>query len=282
MKKAMPIAVPPESQKVERKKSLGEWKEIVETCAAMATAKGGRIFVGVAPDGAIHGVQVGKGSLEDLANKIAQNTNPRQTPAIAVVEHGDKTLIEVSVVESQFKPAYAFDRPYRRVGRTNQRLSQEEAMHIYLGSRGLTWDQTPMPDATLDDIDPESVRRFLRVARTARAWDVNEETPTDQVLRQLGLLRGKDLTVAGVLLFGRRPQQFLTQAVVRCGRFKGIEAVHFLDMDAVQPRGIPIQAGGEEIRTGAGQVEVAGRPTAREVQGAFLADLRTGHQAGRL
>jgi len=42
---------PPESERVECKQSLGEWKEIVETCAAFATAQGWTIYVGVASDG---------------------------------------------------------------------------------------------------------------------------------------------------------------------------------------------------------------------------------------
>jgi hypothetical protein len=34
------IHIPPESDTVEWKESLGEWKEIIETCAAFATARG--------------------------------------------------------------------------------------------------------------------------------------------------------------------------------------------------------------------------------------------------
>jgi hypothetical protein len=32
---------------------------------------------------------------------------------------------------SRFKPVYACDRPFRRSGRTNQRLSIEDATHTY-------------------------------------------------------------------------------------------------------------------------------------------------------
>lgn len=227
------LAVPPESETMEWKQSLGEWKEIVETCAAFATAKGGRILIGIDPGGTIRGSQIGKGTLEDLANKISQNTNPRQTPSISISAHEDKALIEIAVNESHFKPVYAFDRAYRRVGRTNQRLSIEDAMHIYLGNRGLTWDHTPVGDAKLSDIDPAAVRRFLQVARTERQLNVRSDTPVKRVLRQLGLLVNNKLTVAAVLLFGRNPQQFITQVVIRCGRFKGTDAVHFLDMEAV-------------------------------------------------
>jgi len=63
--------MPPESETVEWKQSLGEWKEIVETCAAFATARGGTVYIGVGPAGERVGVQIGKGTLEDLANKIA-------------------------------------------------------------------------------------------------------------------------------------------------------------------------------------------------------------------
>ena len=68
------ISVPHESQTVEWKQSFGEWKEIVETCAAFATAEGGTIHVGISPDGKQAGVTIGKGSLEDMANKIKTNT----------------------------------------------------------------------------------------------------------------------------------------------------------------------------------------------------------------
>jgi ATP-dependent DNA helicase RecG len=234
MKRQLTMHLPPESETVEWKRSLGEWKEIVETCAAFATTRGGAVHIGIGPAGERVGVQIGKGTLEELANKIAQNTNPRQTPSIVTHDDAGKTVIEVSVPASRFKPVYAFDRPYRRSSRTNQRLSIEDATHIYLSSRGLTWDQTPVEGATLADIDPAAVRRFLQVARTERQWDVRADTPVKQVLRQVGLLVDDRVTVAAILLFGRNPQQFLPQAVLRCGRFKGTDAVHFLDMDAVQ------------------------------------------------
>lgn len=234
MKHKVTKRVPPESETVEWKRSPGEWKEIVETCAALATSRGGTIYVGIGPNGDRVGVQLGQGTLEDLANKIAQNTNPRQTPSIVTSDGDAKIIIRIAVSASRFKPVYAFDRPYRRSGATNRRLSIEDATHIYLSSRGLTWDQSPVEGAKITDVDPAAVRRFLQVARTERQWDVRADTPVKQVLRQLGLLANDRLTVAAVLLFGRNAQQFLPQALVRCGRFKGTDAVHFLDMDAVQ------------------------------------------------
>jgi ATP-dependent DNA helicase RecG len=224
-----------ESETVEWKRSLKEWKEIVVASAAMASLRGGQICIGVEPTGKVCGVELGKGTLEDLADKIAQGTSPRVTPSIASIERDGKTIVVVSVSESTPKPVYAFDRAYRRSGRTNQRLSQEEALRLFMASRGITWDQTPLTDANVEeDIDPGLVRRFLRVARTERRWDVPEEASVDHVLRQLRLLEGGRLTVAGMLLFGRHPQRDMVQAMVRCARFKGTTEVDFIDMRAIE------------------------------------------------
>ena len=224
-----------ESETVEWKRSLGEWKEIVVTAAAMGSLRGGHIYIGVEPSGEVCGIRVGKGSLEDLANKITQSTSPRVTPSISSTNRDGRTILVVSVPESRPKPVYAFDRPYLRSGRTNQRLSPEEAFHLYMTSRGITWDQSTLPDATIDeDIDPAIIRRFLLAARNERRWEVPERTSAGQVLRQLGLIQDGKLTVAAVLLFGRNPQRLLTQAMVRCARFKGTTEVHFLDMKVVQ------------------------------------------------
>jgi len=51
------MRVPPEGETVEWKRSPGEWKEIVETCAAFATSRGGTIHVGISPDSQRSGVQ---------------------------------------------------------------------------------------------------------------------------------------------------------------------------------------------------------------------------------
>lgn len=120
MKSHSKIHTSPESETVEWKQSLGEWREIVETCTAFATAKGGRILIGVDPKGTVCGVQIGKGTLEDLTNKIVQNTSPRQMPGISTSVHDKKTIILVAVKESKIKPGKV-DAALRKVVELNER-----------------------------------------------------------------------------------------------------------------------------------------------------------------
>lgn len=222
--------IPDEGQTIERKESLGERNEIVQTCAAFATAQGGRVYIGVRDNGRIVGVQIGKGTLEGLANDIAQNTVPKLVPAIKTMEKSGQTVIVVEVQENPAKPVTAYGRAYRRSGRTNQVLSAGDTAELYFATRGVTWDETIRADATLADIDGEKVRAFLSRARSEREWDIAVDTPVELALQKLHLAKNGQLTVATLLLFGKHPQQFLLQARTRCARFKGDKEVEFIDL----------------------------------------------------
>ncbi len=216
--------IPVESETVEWKQSLGEWREIVETCAAFATSHGGVIYVGIDPKGERAGVQVGQRSLEDLANKIKVNTDPPQFPAIAMEGHERATLVRIQIEESPVRPVWAFGRPIKRVGRTNQCLRREEAHRLWEVSTGRTWDALSCPRFTLGEMDRKAVREYLEHAGMSLA------TPIEDLLRNIKLPFGPGAFCnAAVLLFGKSPQTFFVEAQLKCGRFKGTDSVDFDD-----------------------------------------------------
>ena len=65
-----------ESEAIEFKESLSEWKEIINTISAFSNTKGGVILVGINDCGKISGVITGKSTFEDLTNKIKENNRP--------------------------------------------------------------------------------------------------------------------------------------------------------------------------------------------------------------
>ena len=209
-------------------------REAPAAAATLASAQGGRIYIGVRDNGTVAGVQIGKGTLEGLANDIAQNTVPKLVPAITTVQKAGQTVVVVEVAENPTKPVSAYGRAYRRSGRTNQVLSAGEVAELYLASRGMTWDESVRAEATLDDIDAEKVRRFLNRARAERQWEIDPQTPIGPALNQLTLLRNGQLTIAALLLFAKNPQRFFLQAKVRCARFKGDNEVEFLDLKVIE------------------------------------------------
>ena len=117
---------------VEWKQSLAEMEKIIETVTAFANTEGGNVFVGVKDSDNIVGVQIGKGSLEDLANKIAQHTEPKIQPRITVKKIEGKSIIVIEVRPSGDKLILADGRPYKRVGPATRHMGKEEYERLIL------------------------------------------------------------------------------------------------------------------------------------------------------
>lgn len=221
-------ASPMEDQHTEHKQSLNEWREVVESVAAFATAAGGTVYIGLAPDGGRAGVEVGRGTLERLADQVKQNTEPPQYPSMTIDGDERSAVIAMRVEESPVKPVCAFGQAFKRMGRTNQRLTLEEAHRLREQTTGRTWDALPSPGLSLRDLDRGAVVDFLRRA----GLPVN--TPTQTVVANLRLGAGEGLCHAAALLFARHPHRFVSSAQVQCGRFRGSTSVEFLDEQTLE------------------------------------------------
>jgi ATP-dependent DNA helicase RecG len=69
------------------------------------------------------------------------------------------------------------------------------------------WENEPVPDWTVDDLDASEITRTIDEAiRRRRAEDPGTRDPTE-LLRGLGLTRGDRLLRAAVVLFGRSDQR---------------------------------------------------------------------------
>lgn len=116
-----------EGQRTEFKKSFAEDNDAIEALCAFANADGGTVFFGVTDDKTIIGVQLGRITLEQFANKIKRETSPSITPPIYKISLGDRLVVAVTVQKAlQGQLFFAFNRVFIRVGNTNQPMSAEE------------------------------------------------------------------------------------------------------------------------------------------------------------
>ena len=101
------------------------------------------------------------------------------------------------------------------------------ALVEYLDSKDLVrsepFDAAPCSKASLDALDTEQMRWFIRTARSARAFPLTEGASIEELLVHLNLLNDDKLTNAAMLLFGKSPQRFLISSEVRCAHFHGTE-----------------------------------------------------------
>lgn len=205
-----------ESETVEFKPSLSQMDKILETISAFSNSNGGTIVVGVDDKSRILGISIGSNTLENLANDIKRSTDPQIFPSVETAEIEGREVILIQVLESREKPVFFRDRAYKRVGRTNQKISSSEIRKMAKEEKKkLSWDEQICKEANLDDIDEEKVRWFLRKARSERGLDVDPNSDIEGALAQLGLIK-EGVTNVAVLLFGKKPQKFFLQSEVKC------------------------------------------------------------------
>lgn len=87
--------------------------------------------------------------------------------------------------------------------------------------QALPFDEQICPGATMDDVDAEAVRRFVRAARHHRRFLLADDAPVREVLTHLNLLSSDLPKRAAILLFGKNPQQFMASAEIRSMHFHG-------------------------------------------------------------
>ncbi len=225
-----------ESETIELKQSLAEVDEIIETAVAFANTEGGRIYIGVSPEGKVLGVQIGKGTIEDLVNKIGQHTDPKLHPKVSVKKAEGKDIIVVEVKESHDHLVLAFGKPHKRVGKSSPKMSKDEYEWLIFEKHKdkLHFDTMLCRGATLKDIDPVKVRWFLDKAKEERRLEVPEKVSTKEALEYLKVLNNGKPTNTGILLFGKDPQKFIVQCTIHAGRIKKTQGHDFLDMRVLE------------------------------------------------
>ena len=208
------------------------WKdEWLEWICGMANADGGVIYLGVKDDGEVLGVSNAKKLMEDIPNKIISKMSIY--PDIRQVEKDGKDVIEIEVAPSM--AAVSLDGVvYKRVGATNQILKGAALQEFYLSRPSGAWDARIIPDAKLDEIDPDAVE-YLKESgiRKGRLSKESAKDSVEKVLKSLNLMTEDDkLTMAALLLFGKNPQRYCIDARFKIGRF-GAGAANLIIQDLV-------------------------------------------------
>jgi ATP-dependent DNA helicase RecG len=224
-----------ETQSVEFKESLRLNDEIGETVSAFSNSDGGTVIVGVSDSGVVSGVDIGKNTLEELANYIKRNTDPRIFPSVAIQEMDVKKVVMIAVEESQEKPVFFKNHGYKRVGKTNQRISSSEMRKLAKESgERIYWDERVCEDASLEDIEEDKVKQFLRKAKYERRLEIDPDISVKEALERLSLIKVAKLTNAALLLFGKNPQRYFLQTKIRCARYKGTTPITFIDLRIIE------------------------------------------------
>ena len=214
------------SRNLEFKESLSVKDEIGESVSAFSNTCKGIILIGVPDLGEIKGIQIGKRTIEELANYIKQNTDNSVFSDIKVEKVGNKSIIIIEVNEADEKPVFFKGKAYARIGNSNHKLSASNIRKLAKESAKSYWDEQICKEASLEDIDKKKVEWYLRQREKYRNISEEIKLPFNQFLENIKVIKNGKPTNAGILFFGKYPQKFLPNARLRVIKFKGTKIIN--------------------------------------------------------
>ena len=211
-----------ESDRVERTVATNDTDKFSKAVCAFANDmprhRGpGYLLVGIDDRERPAGLKVSDGLLQNLA-ALRSDGNILPLPAITVSKHTLPAGNEVAVVEvlpSDLPPVRYKGQVWIRVG-PRRAIASEQEERVLTERRvagTVSFDASALPPAKVDDLSLAVFSGYRETVVAAEVISENHRTMKEQ----LASLRCYDLdrdcaTVAGVLLFGRRPRHFLPGA----------------------------------------------------------------------
>jgi ATP-dependent DNA helicase RecG len=208
----------PEQQNIEYKSSWHD--DYLKWISGFANAQGGRIYIGKDDAGAVVGVEDYKRLMDDIPNKIKNNLGI--TAEVNLLQDNNKHFIEI-VVHPYSVPISLRGRYYYRSGSVKQELTGAALNEFLLKRAGHTWDDVVEEDASFDDIDEATIKKYLRKADEGGRLPDIDGLSTPELLEKLRLTKNNKLKRAAIVLFGKDPGRFYPNTFVKIGKFEDDE-----------------------------------------------------------
>ncbi|MDO8811311.1 MAG: ATP-binding protein [Gallionella sp.] len=223
-------------------------KTTVESLVAFANTQGGTVLVGVSDAGLIHGVTLGKETLNEWGMKnsrsdsfvsspacgrglrrgkrawlaslsrplgqIKSATSPSLIPDMAAENFNGKTVAVIQVSEFPVKPVSTRGRYFKRVASSNHQLGSAEIADLYMQSLQISWDAHQAGTHTIDDLSMPKIKRFIQQVNDNGRFAL--EGADLAALEKLNYIVNGRPTWAAMLLFAQEP----IRHHIHIGRFK--------------------------------------------------------------
>jgi ATP-dependent DNA helicase RecG len=226
-----------EKQIFDRKSIHIKPADLSDTLCAFANADGGTVAIGISDKHRrIEGVDYYTEQLNEILRTPIDFCNPTIPVTTEMVEcinsegKPDHVLLMHVEASPQFHANQADD-AFIRVGDKSKKLNFEDRMALMYAKGVRYYEDEPVADATIEDLDLDFVRDYCKKIRYSKS-------PEEYLRENKKFITVKDgkerISVAAILLFGKNPQDYFPRAFIRFIRYDGTEAKVGKDMNVVK------------------------------------------------
>ena len=213
-----------ENQYVEYTEKIDNIDSITSEIVAFLNSEGGMIIIGINDSGEVVGVDDIKKAEEQITNICRFNCLPEAVPAIEFEDVRGKKVVIAHIPKGLDKPYRTINgHYYLRVGSTKRKASREELSRLFQLSGFLHYDEGPVPGSSESDIDVTLVRKYYLKVFNKNIDDLGIDI--QQFFQNIKVIKAENkelyATVAGLLVFGKAPQDFLPNSRISAVRFIG-------------------------------------------------------------
>lgn len=212
----------------EFKRDVSQRSDFAGEMIALANIEGGRILVGVTDEGSIVGVTDPQRTEETIMNIARDNCNPPLTPVVDRVA-ADEGLVLVVIIPRRASIPHENNsgQCYIRVGSTKRLATPQERARLLQQAGLVHYEEIPVPRTDLTDLDLEAFGAYYH--RIYNAPLDSSDVPLSRMLENMRFItrdieNTPRLSLAGALLFGKRPQDFLYYSRISAVRWQGVHA----------------------------------------------------------
>lgn len=216
-----------EDSRTQFKQNVTNPESLAGDLVAFSNSKGGQILIGVSDNGSVVGL-----SAEDIRkiNQLISNTatnsvRPSINPTTQNIAVGKLLVMVVTVREGISKP-YADNNGvfWVKSGADKRRVTSREEVQRMLQSADLIHaDELAIDGTTTGDLDLEHFSAFFEKEYGDPLGKVldRDRLSLGRLLNNLGLAKDTTLNLAGLMIFGRKPQRYRPAYVVKAVSFIG-------------------------------------------------------------
>jgi len=216
-----------ESSVLEFKEAIPENGQIAKTAVAFCNLHGGRLIIGIKDDKTVVGVteDAVEELLEHIHKMIYESCTPPIMPEVFTQRIDDKIVVVIRISPGINKPYYIRSigiekGTFVRLGRCTLRADPTLIEELKRQARGISFDATPVYHCLTSEIDVGRFRAFLEARPRGFSGQVDSA-----LLQAYHLVHEEQTqlfpTVGGLLLFGKKPPEHLSEAFIICSVIKG-------------------------------------------------------------